>query len=109
MDMYKLGAIVAVLLVTLVGGCVNTTPRVKYTQADGYRYIEHKITDNYFMLNIISKNKTNIDAYALTQASMLTEQQGYDWFIIVEQSGLITTSSRVEKVIEIRMGAGVKP
>ncbi|MBB1437771.1 hypothetical protein H5202_03580 [Shewanella sp. SG41-4] len=107
--MYKSAIIITALLVMLMSGCASTTATGKYVQADGYRYIEHKITDNYFLLNITSKDKTHIDAYGLKQASILTDQQGYDWFIIVEQSELKTAHPRVEKVIEIRMGKGVKP
>ncbi|AZG71954.1 CC0125/CC1285 family lipoprotein [Shewanella livingstonensis] len=98
---------VMMLLVIILCGCNST--KAQYTQADGYRYIDRKITDNYFMLSIFSKDKAHINAYALARAASLTNKQGYDWYIIVEQKKQLTTKPSFEKTIEIRMGKGVKP
>ncbi|MGI2176197.1 hypothetical protein [Shewanella ulleungensis] len=102
------------LLITLAttllfSGCANNTTTEQYRQADGYQYLERKITDNYFMLDIISKNKANLNTYISTQASVLTDQMGFDWYIIVEQNDAENKKTPYKQSVEIRMGKGIKP
>lgn len=97
------------IVITLLSGCATPSKLPRYSQADGYQYIERKITDNYYMLEIISNNKATLHTNTLSQASVLTEQQGFDWYIIVEQHNTDNIKPPYKQHIEIRMGKGIKP
>jgi hypothetical protein len=89
----------------------------------GYRFTEYKITQGYYRISVSSANHNNLEQQALNRASELTQQQGYDWFVVTspiqQQEVSSQTPSRVNKaasagnlqshIIEIRMGVGVKP
>lgn len=95
----------------------------------GYRFTEYKITQGYYRISVSSANHNHLehqtlDQQALNRARELTEQQGYDWFVVIsptqQQEVKRQTPSQVNKagtsasnqgshIIEIRMGIGVKP
>lgn len=102
------GLVIAIIAIATLSGCANHTLTPRYKQANGYQYLERKITDNYYMLEIVSKNKATLHTNSLTQASTLTEQLGFDWFIIVEHNNADNQPPN-KYSIEIRMGKGVKP
>ncbi|UJF22622.1 CC0125/CC1285 family lipoprotein [Shewanella sp. OMA3-2] len=102
-------AFLAVFILMLLSGCTSHTKPQSFHQADGYRYTEHRITDNYFIISVVGKNKVLVPKNALAHAAILTEKQGYDWYIIVEQDPVSAFKSSFQSRIEIRMGKGVKP
>lgn len=103
------GLLITLAATSLLNGCANNTTTQQYSQADGYQYLERKITDNYYMLSILSQNKANLNTYAFIQASKLTEQRGFDWYIVVEQNDADNKKPPYRQSIEIRMGKGIKP
>ncbi|WP_282110621.1 hypothetical protein [Shewanella algicola] len=99
----------SLLILVVLSGCGSTTTAPQYKQAEGYRYLERKITDNYYLLSVTSNHKANLLVYAQTQASTLTEQLGFDWYIIVEKNDPDNKKAPYIQTIEIRMGKGIKP
>ncbi|ABE53860.1 hypothetical protein Sden_0570 [Shewanella denitrificans OS217] len=100
----------------------------------GYRFTEYKITQGYYRISVSSAKHNNLEhqtfdhkaleQQALNRARELTEQQGYDWFVVIsptqQQEVKRQTPSQVNKagtsaskqdshIIEIHMGIGVKP
>lgn len=91
----------------------------------GYRFTEYKITQGYYRISVSSANHNNLEHQALNRARELTEQQGYDWFVVIEsiqvqpqkysqtlpkgREANISQKSQTEHSIEIRLGTGVKP
>lgn len=73
-----LSGLLGLLILVALSGCGSTTAAPQYKQAEGYRYLEHKLTDNYYLLSITSKHKADLLINAQTQASILTEQLGFN-------------------------------
>jgi hypothetical protein len=102
-------AFLAVFIVMSLSGCTSHTTPKPFNQADGYRYTEHRIADNYFIIRVVGTNKDLIYKNALAQAAILTDKQGYDWYIIVDKGLVSALKSSFQLRIDIRMGKGVKP
>ena len=113
------------LLLGLFLGCSSHHSgfEVNTLEQNGYHYTEHKISDNYYRISVRSNTHPDIADKASQRATELTKQQGYDWFVIIEQATNVVDNDSTakdkrtkanskpmtEQVIEIRMGKGVKP
>jgi hypothetical protein len=116
----------------LIGCSQHALFQPRTVEEAGYRFTEYKITQGYYRISVSSANNNNLEhptlehkaleQQALKRARELTEQQGYDWFVVVsptqQQEVKRQTPSQVKKaaagkqgshIIEIRMGIGVKP
>jgi hypothetical protein len=73
-------------LLVLVSGCTSR-PDYRSAKNGSVGYSEQKITDDRYRVQFKSHSKTVADAsdYALLRAAELTQQQGYDWFVVTSR------------------------
>ncbi len=84
--MYKNFALGAVAL-CLLAACVSATPYGPASQGGGYGFSDQRIEENRFRITFRGNSSTPrevVENSLLYRAAELTVEQGYDYFIVVE-------------------------
>ena len=76
---------IMLLITTLLAAC-SSQPAYRAAQGNGFGYSEQQISDNYYRVSFKARGDDNgkARAYAMRRAAELTQTQGYDWFVIVQ-------------------------
>lgn len=75
--------------VLLLSAC-SSKPEYRPANNGGWGYAEQRIGDNFYRITFKSRGNDSerAKAYAMQRAAELTKQQGFDWYVIVEQETL---------------------
>jgi hypothetical protein len=123
--------IILLSLTSLIAGCASQ-PDYRPAKNEGQGYSEQKVTDDRYRIQYKSHRSDVAEStnYALLRAAELTQQQGYDWFVvtsretfvesekvntgssigashqreIVRDCGLLTCQTRTRPASEVSMG-----
>jgi len=70
----------------LVGAC-SSKPDYRPATAGGWGYAEQRIGENFYRVTFKSRGNDHerTKAFAMQRAAELAQQQGFDWYVIVEQ------------------------
>ncbi len=84
----------ALILSAFLSGCASG-PAYKAAQGSGYGFSESKLTDNQYRVSFKTRgdDKLMVMDFALLRAAELTQQQGFDWFVVVSRDTLIDQKS----------------
>ncbi|UTA48745.1 hypothetical protein L1F30_04175 [Simiduia sp. 21SJ11W-1] len=84
--------ITAVLISLALAGCASHSG-YKAAKGGSYGYSETEISENRYRIDYKAKSRQVSKAknYALLRAAELTQEQGFDWFVVVDRE------TRVEK------------
>ena len=82
-------------LLVLVSGCTSR-PDYRSAKNGSVGYSEQKITNDRYRVQFKSHSKTVADAsdYALLRAAELTQQQGYDWFVVTSKETFVESEKQ---------------
>ncbi|MBU2877702.1 MULTISPECIES: CC0125/CC1285 family lipoprotein [Aliiglaciecola] len=77
-------------IVLFVSGCASK-PDYRAAQNGSVGYSEQKITDDRYRVQFKSFSKSVADAsdFALLRSAQLTQQQGFDWFVITNKETFV--------------------
>ncbi|WP_158966190.1 hypothetical protein [Paraglaciecola sp. L3A3] len=86
----KLITIIFSIALLLLSGCASK-PDFRPATNGSVGYSEQKITDDRYRVQFKSYSKTVADAsdYALLRSAQLTQQQGYDWFVVTSKETFV--------------------
>ena len=87
--------ITTALLTLTLFGCASHSG-YKAANGSGYGYSESEISENRYRIDYRARSHQTSKAknYALLRAAELTQEKGYDWFVVVDRE------SRVEKSVD---------
>ncbi|PKG98700.1 hypothetical protein [Paraglaciecola sp. MB-3u-78] len=88
--------LITLLTLTLfISGCASK-PDYRLAKNGSVGYSDQKITDDRFRVQFKSHSKTVADAsdYALLRAAELTQQQGYDWFVVTSKETFVESEKQ---------------
>lgn len=77
------------LAVLLLAAC-SSKPDYRPALNGGFGYAEQRIADNFYRVSFKSRDedRERAKAYAMQRAAELTAEQGFDWYLVVEQETL---------------------
>lgn len=117
--MHRLTSLAAVLALMALAACARPTPYQAAESRDGHGYAEQRIGEGQYRIgfngNGITTRKT-VDLYLLYRAAELTEDQGFDYFIVgerkeyIDPQGLAGRQSQVSfsRRQELLIGSGIR-
>ncbi len=78
-----------------VSGCASK-PDYRSATNGSVGYSEQKITEDRYRVQFKSHSKLVADAsdYALLRSAELTEQQGYDWFVVTSKETFVESEKQ---------------
>ncbi|MFQ3220886.1 MAG: hypothetical protein ACI8R9_001501 [Paraglaciecola sp.] len=82
--------IILLSLTGLLAGCASQ-PEYRHAKNGGQGYSEQKVTDDRYRIQFKSRKSdvAKTTNYALLRAAELTQQQGYDWFVIISRETFV--------------------
>lgn len=117
--MYRLTSLATVLGLMALTACAKPTPYVAAEDDGGHGYTQEKIGKDQYRIgfdgNGITPRKT-VDLYLLYRAAELTEDKGFDYFIVGDRSeyidpqGLAGRQSQISfaRRQELLIGSGIR-
>ncbi len=117
--MHRLTSLAAVLTLTALTACAKPTPYVAAKNAGGHGYSQNEIGKDQYRIgfdgNGITTRKT-VDLYLLYRAAELTEDKGFDYFIVgdrkeyIDPQGLAGRQSQISfaRRQELLIGSGIR-
>ncbi|MFA3792714.1 hypothetical protein AB6T38_16530 [Aliiglaciecola sp. SL4] len=81
-------------IVLLLSGCASK-PDYRAAQNGSVGYSEQKITDDRYRVQFKSYSRSVADAsdFALLRSAQLTQQQGYDWFVVTSKETFVESEA----------------
>jgi hypothetical protein len=117
--MSRLTSLAAILLLVGLAGCAKPTPYQAAAERSGYGYSEQEIGKNQYRIgfngNGITPRET-VDRYLRYRAAELTDEKGFDYFIVgkrkeyIDPQGLAGRQSQISfaRRQELLIGSGIR-